>query len=586
MPGKINVLEKAVSERIAAGEVVNNPASVVKELVENSVDAGATNITIEIERGGKGLIRVIDNGEGIEAEDIQRAFLRHATSKISSAQDLDRLCTLGFRGEALASVAAISMVSLTTRTRTSISGTVYSLEGGRETEYRETGCPEGTCIEVRELFYNTPARLEFLKTDSYEASLVSDIVTRLALSKPDISFRLTSNGRVLLNTPGSGSLRDVLAAVYGRDTLENMLPVKCEGQGIIINGFISKPHGARSNRGMQTFFVNGRYIRSKIITQALEEAYRTLLMVNRYPVALLNIALDTGVIDINVHPSKLEIRFREEARIRSFTYNCIRTNLERGRWIAPGIIKGTHSSALPQTVHRQWSPSGSTQTHGDEGQNYRLSEETIEYNRIEMDNIIEGDNGKIPYMKIVGQFMSTFLLAEGEECVYIIDQHAAHERIMYEQLTEDIIKGGAASQKLLEPLVIDMGPVELEMLRANTKQLSAIGFEMEEFGTNSIAVRAVPVYFGKPQSAEFLSDLAAGLSRQNEISHDGLKQDEIIKRACKKAVKANQRLSEQEMQSLLEQLRKAKMPYSCPHGRPVFIALTRYELEKMFKRIV
>jgi len=586
LPGRIKVLDKTVSERIAAGEVVESPSSVVKELVENSVDAGAKNITVEIERGGKGLIRVSDNGEGIEKEDLKRAFLRHATSKIKDAGDIDRLYTLGFRGEALASIAAVSRIITTTRTKTSIEGTLYSMEGGRETGYTVTGCPVGTCVEVRDLFYNTPARLEFLKADSYEASQVNDIVTRLALARPDISFRLINNGRQLINTPGSGSCRDTIVAVYGKETMENLTCIRCQNGNFSIEGFISKPHAARSNRNFQSYFINGRYIKSRLLTQTLEKAYKTLLMVNRYPAAILYIKMDAEKTDVNVHPAKLEIRFRDEESIKVALFNCIKENLESRRWIAPGI-KGDHPSPLrPLTKRKYINLNDSEEGMVPKGQNSHLSEETVEYNRIEMDNIIEGDSEKIPDMKIIGQFMCTFILAEGEECMYIIDQHAAHERIMYEQLTDGLKKGITASQQLLEPIVLDLSAVEMEALRANTRLLSKIGFEMEEFGISSIAVRAVPVFFGSPQSAKFLTDLAGELSGQRNTDNEGLKEDEIIKRACKSAVKANQRLSDHEMQSLLEQLKNTNMPFSCPHGRPVLVALTRYELEKMFKRIV
>lgn len=592
MPQRIRVLDRLVSEKIAAGEVVENPSSVVKELIENSIDAGATTITIDIERGGKALIRVVDNGEGIQKEDVEKAFVRHATSKISSAEDLESLSSLGFRGEALAAIAAVSMVSLTTRTRNSIEGTLYSIGRDRDITQGETGCAEGTSIQVRHLFYNTPARLEYLKGDSHEASAVNDIVARLALARTDISFKLTSNGRVMLNTPGNGRLPDTIIAVYGRETLENLFPIKCNDYGFEITGYISKPHGSRSNRSFQSFYVNGRYVRSKAVSKALEDAYKTLIMVNRYPMAVLYFTLDTGTIDVNVHPSKLEIKFREEARITSSIYNCVRSALEKGRWVARGSKVGYKSFAKPFTMHSQVTLPQYIKTDRAEmppeelAQNHRLSEETIEYNRIEMDNNIEGGSQKLPQMKIVGQFLSTFILAEGEECVYIIDQHAAHERIMYEKLTLDMQKGSMASQKLLEPLVVDMNPMELETLRTNKEMLTNMGFMLDEFGVNSIVVRAVPVFFGIPQSKEFLLDLITRLFRQKESRQYELKQDEIIKMACKKAVKANQRLSQREMESLIVQLGSAKMPFTCPHGRPVLTSLTRYELEKMFKRIV
>ncbi|MFA7216281.1 MAG: DNA mismatch repair endonuclease MutL, partial [Bacillota bacterium] len=456
MSKRIRLLDKTVTERIAAGEVVENPSSVVKELLENSIDAGATVIEVEIERGGKDLIRVVDNGEGIERDDVDKAFLRHATSKISSDGDLLRLSTLGFRGEALAAIAAVSLVNLTTRTGDSIEGTLYSIDRNRDVAFRETGCAQGTCIEVRELFYNTPARQEYLKSDSYEASMINDIVSRLALARPDISFRLTSNGRVLLNTPGNGDIEDMVSSVYGKNILDNLVQVKCNAAGLRISGFVSTPYGTRSNRNYQSFFINGRYVKSKIVSRALEDAYRTLIMVNRYPIAVLYFTLDSGSVDVNVHPAKLEVKFREEDQVRKAVYGCIRTALEKGRWLAGHYVPapGVTLCTTPESLR-------------DRAQNIRLMEETVEYNRIELDNNIEGGSPGLPEMNVVGQFLSTFILAEGQDCIYLIDQHAAHERIMYEKINQDMQRGNAVSQTILQPMVVDLSPVELEAIRAN-----------------------------------------------------------------------------------------------------------------------
>lgn len=582
MPQRIKVLDKSVCEKIAAGEVVQNPASVVKELVENSIDAGATRIEVEIERGGKELIKVTDNGEGIEREDVGLAFMRHATSKLADERDLARIETLGFRGEALAAVSAVSAVNLTTRTKQSIEGTLYAIERNREVKFEETGCAPGTCIEVRDLFYNTPARLEYLKSDSHEASAVHDIVSRLALARPDISFKLVSSGRTLINTPGNRNLEDTVASVYGRTTLEDLFPVKCQAEGLTITGLVSKPHGSRSNRTYQTFFINGRYVRSRLIAKALEDAYRTLIMVNRYPMAVLYFKLDTEAVDVNVHPAKLEVKFREEERIRRAVYNCVRTALEKGRWIAQAPAKTPGVYSKPENISKRPVLQKNAQTVQKPG----VMEETVEYNRIEMDNNIEGDSFKLPPMKVVGQFLSTFILAEGQDCVYIIDQHAAHERIMYEQLTGQLKRGRMASQALLEPVVVDVSPIEMEAVRENLNLLSAIGYIIDEFGAGSLLVRAVPVFFGVPQSKEFLNEVISGLIRQGDKDRQELKQDDIIRMACKKAVKANQNLSLSEMDNLIQELKRTNMPFTCPHGRPVFVTLTRYQLEKMFKRIV
>ena len=582
MPQRIKVLDKSVCEKIAAGEVVQNPASVVKELVENSIDAGATRIEVEIERGGKELIKVLDNGEGIEREDVDRAFMRHATSKLTDEKDLARIGTLGFRGEALAAISAVSVINLTSRTKQSIEGTLYAIERNRGVKCEETGCAPGTCIEVWDLFYNTPARLEYLKSDSHEASAVHDIVARLALARPDISFKLISGGRTLINTPGNRNLEDTIASVYGRNTLEDLFPVKCHDDGVAITGLVSKPHGSRSNRTYQSFFINGRFVRSRVIAKALEDAYRTLIMVNRYPMAVLYFKLDTEAVDVNVHPAKLEVKFREEERIRRAVYSCVRTALEKGRWIVRAPAKTPAVFSKPEKT----SESPALQKNDQRVQKPRVVEETVEYNRIEMDNNIEGGRSKIPPMKVVGQFLSTFILAEGRDCVYIIDQHAAHERIMYEQLTEHLRCGKVTSQAMLQPVVVDVSPIEMEAVRENLSLLSAIGYAIDEFGAGSLLLRAVPVFFGAPQSKEFLNEVISGLIRQGDKDRQELKQDDIIRMACKKAVKANQSLSPSEMDNLIQELMKTDMPFTCPHGRPVFVTLTRYQLEKMFKRIV
>ncbi|MDI6706997.1 MAG: DNA mismatch repair endonuclease MutL [Bacillota bacterium] len=588
MTAKIRVLEKSVSEKIAAGEVVENPASVVKELLENSIDAGATSIAIEIENGGKTLIRVTDNGEGIDREDVRTAFRRHATSKISNIEDLDRIVSLGFRGEALASIAAVSMVRMVTKPRNSLEGTVYEMHGGQEVMFEEVGCPGGTSIEVKELFYNTPARKEYLRSSSHEGSLISDIITRLALARTGISFRLTNNGKMVINTPGNGELRDTIVSIYGREIGENLVKVSCSREGIGIDGFVSKPHITRSNRGYQSIFVNGRYIKNRMVTQAIEDSYRTMLMVNRYPVAVLNIVLDPCLVDVNVHPAKLQVRFKDENLVKGAIYDCIKTCMEKGRWISSVASFGRPAGgqARQDVTIKSWSDNNITKEkiqpeHG----NNCLKEERVEYNRIELDNIIKDNDNNIPELRIVGQLLNTYIAAEGDGCVYLIDQHAAHERVMYEMMTLQFENNGINSQRLLDPIVMELSHYEAEIIKENLEVIRKTGFELEEFGVNSIAVRSVPVFFGIPETKEFINDLITEYTTGNRRKGYRLKSEEVIGMACKKAVKANQRLSMQEMEGLIAQLRKAKMPYTCPHGRPVIITLSKYELEKMFKRV-
>lgn len=600
MTEKIKLLDKATADKIAAGEVVENPASIVKELVENSIDAGATRIVMEIEKGGKSLIRVTDNGEGMEKKDVPRAFMRHATSKIEQVEDLDKIHSLGFRGEALASIAAVSRVTLTTKTGNDLEGTLYSINGGKEAEYSDTGCPRGTSIEVRDLFYNTPARREYLKSDTRETALISDIISRLALSRTDVSFQYISNERTLINTPGNGNLLDTVASIYGREMAENLVRVGCTNQGIEIKGLVSRPHFTRATRSHQTFYINGRYVKSSIIAQALLEAYRTLVMVNRYPVAVLFILFDPDQVDVNVHPAKLQVRFKESEKIRKTVVDCVRASLEKGKWIArpaqsPSFRKKFDDGRQEKLNLSTFIRKQASVTPVIEEENYqaKIPEEKtcvydagLEYNREEVDSNIKDDKNRIPDMRIVGQFLSTFIMAEGEECIYIIDQHAAHERIVYEQLVDSIKDNTSKSQRLIEPEVIELSPAEMEIIYQNRDMLTRMGFELDDFGMNAIAIRAVPVFFGVPQTREFLTDIIDGFSQANSGKNSRLKGEDIIRMSCRKAVKANQKLSVQEMKALIDQLSRTKMPFTCPHGRPVIITITRYELEKMFKRIV
>lgn len=596
MTAKIKVLEKGVSEKIAAGEVVENPASAVKELLENAIDAGATSIAVEIENGGKTLIRVTDNGEGVDREDVRTAFCRYATSKISNIEDLDRIVSLGFRGEALASIAAVSMVRMVTKARDSLEGTAYEMHGGREVMFEEVGCPAGTTIEVKELFYNTPARREYLRSSSHEGSLISDIITRLALARTGISFMLTNNGRMAINTPGNGELKDTIVSIYGKEIGESLVKVSCRREGIGIEGFVSKPHITRSNRGYQSVFVNGRYVKNRMMTQAIEDAYRTMLMVNRYPVVVLNIEIDPCIVDVNVHPAKLQVRFKDEGLVKGAIYDCIKAYLEKGRWISSVASFRSLTSQQTGPVATIKIPRNNNIRDNNakekvlekiqpEFGNNRLKEERVEYNRIELDNIIKDNDNNIPEMRIVGQLLNTYIAAEGDGCVYLIDQHAAHERILYEIMTSQFENNEINSQRLLDPIVMELSHYEAGIIKENLEVIRKTGFELEEFGENSIAVRSVPVFFGIPETREFISHLITEYTSGNRRKGYRLKSEEVIGMACKKAVKANQRLTMHEMEGLIAQLRKAKMPYTCPHGRPVIITLGKYELEKMFKRV-
>lgn len=619
--GKIHILDENISNKIAAGEVVERPASVVKELVENSIDAGSTSITVEIKNGGISYIRVVDNGSGMDKDDAQNSFIRHATSKIKSAEDLNNISTLGFRGEALASIASVSEVEMVTKPKDSTFGTKIVIEGGTLKFSGDTGCPDGTSIVVKNLFYNTPARLKFLKKESREAAVISDIIYKLSISRPDISFKFINNGKTMFNTQGDGILKNALLTLYGRDVYDSLIEVSYKGNILSISGFIGKPTVARSSRNYQIFFVNNRYIQNRMLSAAVDNAYKTFLPINKFAFCILFISIYPDLVDVNVHPTKAEIRFQDEKEVFSAVFNTIRNGLS-GEDLVPEVdknetinteyeqqtlIKGYGNASDAQLIRESSMPIGIGKSVTLEHRGIAKEYGNLDSIKIESDDILDNKNGcqssedaqiapdteniggtaaknLLPPLIIIGQCDFTYILAQGPDGLYIIDQHAAHERIMYEKFRKAYEEGGVQSQKLLSPLVVDLTPEEICTVKENFEIIEKLGFELEFFGNNSVMLRSVPMLFGKPQLKKLLLEILDSMESgglQGESSIDRM----IYTMACKSAVKANDRLDAKEMEEIISRLRRTYNPYTCPHGRPTIIKLTTRELEKKFKRI-
>lgn len=671
----IRLLDEDTINAIAAGEVVERPASVVKELVENAIDAHASVISIEIAGGGIDLIRVTDNGDGIAREDIRDAFQRHATSKITNVMDLLGIGTLGFRGEALSSIAAVSRTELLTKTRDQIAGIRFLVEGGKEGELQEVACPDGTTILVRNLFYNTPARRKFLKTVVTEAGYVSDLVSRLALSRPDISFKFSSGGQMKLSTSGNGSLKDVIYQVFGREAALHLIPAENNPESmpewLRISGFIGKPILSRGNRSWENYFINGRYIRSDIITKAIEDAYKTFVMIHKFPFTALQFEIEPELIDVNVHPRKLEIRFNRNEEIYSLVYESVRTLLQtkdltpqgsfespvhkqknqnrkvtaadipepfevkKRQEIAPSVIADSSTPFLktqkkPSSAYKEEisiasvekgkisissadkrevslvpvdkqesindpsdqtenisTPAGSAgrqesftvQSGGQES----FLELTGRQQSILPDNLL--DKQAAPFCRLVGQVFGTYWILEFAGKMYMMDQHAAHEKILYEKIRKDFEKGFLAIQHLTPPVVITLSAREQEILENNQDLFTSFGFEIEPFGGNEYAIYGVPSYlFGMNIRDLFIEVLDSLTPERGSIEGSQITW-KIASMACKAAVKGNQVLSEAEALALLDELRDCDDPYNCPHGRPTIVSFSRYEIDKRFKRI-
>ena len=635
--GKINILDASVANMIAAGEVVERPASVVKELVENALDAGTSEITIEIKNGGISYIRVTDNGRGIDAGDVGLAFMRHATSKILEAKDLEKIGTLGFRGEALCSIAAVARVSMTTKTAEAKNAVRVYIEGGEMEDVGEAGAPDGTTVEVKNLFYNTPARMKFLKKDTTEAGYITDIVEKFVLSHPDVSFRFINNGKQVLFSAGDGSMVNAIYTVYGKDYARSVLPIDYGDSVIRATGYIGKSNISRPNRRQQSFFVNGRSIQSKTMTAALEEAYKNQIMIGKFPFAVIDLLVNPAFVDVNVHPHKTEVKFSDERKVFDTVYWAVKNALyekpivphvelakttpkkeaykseeftaERRPYIQVPIPGQTEKAAPAPRVqeyrYQTQPPAASVQEpaqkqvvlekstavlqetaetpyqvqNGPVQQPYEQAEETPAAPSIEP----QTDNKDY---KIVGQLFDTYIILERGDEALLIDQHAAHERLNYEQLRRDLAQNTPKVQSLLSPVVVDLSAPEFFYVTENLERFAALGFDVSEFGKNAVLINGAPMGIAYEDIGDLFVELTGQMMAQNKQIISETYEYALYTIACKAAIKANHRLSEAEIHALVDEVFALDGINTCPHGRPITISLTKRELEKQFKRIV
>ena len=701
---KIAVLDQNTIDKIAAGEVVERPSSVVKELVENAIDAGATAITVEITDGGKKLIRITDNGSGMDAEQVPLAFLRHATSKIEKVEDLTHIASLGFRGEALSSIAAVSQVELITKTPSGISGTRYVIEGGKEQSLEEMGAPEGTTFLIRNLFYNTPARSKFLKSDMTEAGYINTLMEQLALSHPEISFKYIQNRQVKLSSSGNYSVKDVIYSVYGREIAKALLDVSYENDFMKIEGFVGKPEISRGNRTFENYYINGRYVKNKIITKAIEDGYKGLVMQHKFPFVSLRIEMDGNDLDVNVHPAKREVRFARETEVYTAIYETVRKVLTHRELIpqvsvgkdeptprteqiklgnipepfevkrrqemyghpnrtaniashtapaasevrttpVPSIpynksTNGTASYSSAETAHSSSASSADKYKHMDslrenpvygsqpftkeeeemfsgtlkDGRNENSAAETADSEVIsekpaesappEVDNEpIKSQEQEPPKQlelfeerllapesrsrhRLIGQLFDTYWLVQFEDNFYIIDQHAAHEKVYYERFVKLFQSQNIQSQYVSPPLIVSLSLEEENLLKANEKYFRDFGFEIEPFGGREYSISAVPSSLLGMTEEELFLEMLDHLTADGSRDAFEIFASRLATMACKAAVKGNHSMSPQEADKLIDELLTLKNPYNCPHGRPTIIAMSKTEIEKKFKRIV
>lgn len=636
---RINVLDKAVAEKIAAGEVVERPSSVVKELIENSFDALATSITVEIEKGGTSYIRVTDNGVGIMSEDVATAFLRHATSKIKDEKDLEGIETLGFRGEALCSISAVSRTELITRTQSEDMGTYMVVEGGETVDYHAAGCPLGTTVTVRKLFFNTPARMKFLKKDATEAAYITDICQRAALSHPEVSFRYIRDGKDIFFTPGDNQLKNTVRAVFGKDISNAMVEVDAKEGIYSITGLTGSNNLSRPNRNMQYFFVNNRLVKSALLSMAVSEAYKNELMVGKFPVCVLDISLPCDMVDVNVHPAKTEVKFVSEEEVYRSTvmavrraimknakaesplraaHNAFKTAIETPAVIQQEIktpqrvvVKPSFTPIAPKAEVKKeekkplFTPvdkAKKTVTTADELPAVKIEslqvseaeevkstplkpaveEKIVEKVEVPKEEVKSEALIEIPDFEIIGQLFGTYIMLESDNELILIDQHAAHERIKYEAIKNQ----GCMKQTVLMPVTVSLTAREMAVWEENQDFFDTVGFESEPFGTDSIIVRALPSDIDYEDGESLLVELIGSFMGQEKGSVSDLRDKAIYTVACKAAIKANKVLTKSEMEALVKETFALEGISTCPHGRPIKVKMTKYQIEKMFKRIV
>lgn len=644
----INILDKDTIDKIAAGEVVERPASIVKELLENSIDAGSSLVTVEIKNGGIDLIRITDNGCGIPSREVKKAFLRHATSKIVSDKDLISIKSLGFRGEALSSIAAVSRCEMITKTRDELTGVRYYIEGGREVEYEEIGAPDGTSIIIRDIFYNTPARRKFLKTASTEGAHISELVEKLAMANTEIAFKFISNGQIKLQTNGSGNLKDIVYQLYGKEISKALCNVDYEKNGIKIRGVVARPEVTRSSRSLENIFVNGRYIKDNIISKAVEDGFGDRLMQHQYPFCALNFDLDG--VDVNVHPRKMEVRFSDRNFVYDNTKEAVeeifvtqsavrevpvgKTSNEKKVFVntpEPFENKRRDMSEMPEKVS-QYKYEDVTKdtlhsTGSDDEIKWTLPKENMynpkddmsfikdenikrvysDTNALSNKSIKEVNVGNIDdaaqsgikpsqlsffeseskkYMKVIGQVFDTYWIVQLENEMYIIDQHAAHEKVMYERLLKESKANKLSSQMINPPIIVTLTDLEQNVLKEHMDEFRGIGFDIEEFGGKEYKINAIPNIFPSIPKAELFNEMLSDSTNYDVISPSELILAKVASMSCKAAIKGNMRISLLEANELFDELLSLDNPYNCPHGRPTVIKMTKQEIEKKFKRIV
>jgi len=655
---QIHVLDAETIDKIAAGEVVERPASVVKELVENSIDAGATSITVEIKDGGISFMRITDNGSGIAKDQIRTAFLRHATSKIESAEDLSRIASLGFRGEALSSISAVSQVELVTKTKDSLTGTRVIIEGGIEKAFEEVGAPDGTTFLIRNLFFNTPVRRKFLKQPATEGGYVADLMEHLALSRPDISFKFMMGSQTKFYTSGNGELKEVIYRIYGKDVAANLIPIDFEENGLQIKGYLGSPALVRSNRNHEIYFLNSRFIRSSVLSKAIEEGYKEYLMQHKFPLCVLHMNVeDKSKVDVNVHPTKMEVRFSDGPAVYNLIMHAIRTTLKNKEMIPettlpeakapvrkevtytevvmPGMPAKPFVKEVTNTVNRPVTIASNKKDYteqvptNNQGTSIGINElkimsdvlestktaspkfkapEPFETKRTQSFKVMEevryqaerkdmtdfkqetlfetkmiSQENRTKY-QMIGQVFDTYWLVQFEDKLYIIDQHAAHEKVKYERFMKQYQEKTIITQNLMPPIIVSLTGKEEMILKEYEELFNNLGFEIEEFGGDEYALRAVPVdLYGcneKQMFLEVLDDLS-DIGPRESIK---VVEEKIASMACKAAVKGNNTISREEAEKLIDELLTLENPYNCPHGRPTIITMSKYEMEKRFKR--
>ncbi|WP_078554547.1 DNA mismatch repair endonuclease MutL [Bacillus alkalicellulosilyticus] len=624
--GKIVKLDEQLSNKIAAGEVVERPASIVKELVENSIDANSTHIIVEVDEAGLERIRILDNGDGIEADDVETAFFRHATSKIKTDQDLFSILTLGFRGEALPSIASVSHLELSTCTGND-AGTQIKLEGGLIKETKRTKSRKGTEIIVTQLFYNTPARLKYMKTIHTELGNVSDVMNRLALAHPEVSFELYHNEKELLRTSGNGDVLQVIASIYGISAAKQMVKLESESLDFKLRGYVAKPEVTRASRQYMSTFINGRYIKNFTVAKAIQEGYHTLLPIGRYPLVVLNIEMDPKLVDVNVHPAKLEVRLSKEEELFTLVKESIQKVFKKIQLIPElGIVKREKqqseqmsfqfpSQAKARETAKHYDSSYQKSSSTNTASPYQVDERNVgtgflekkeQPSTIEVVQAVEetnteefadtkesvqnaheyNQNDRVPTLYPIGQMHGTYILAQNDNGLYIIDQHAAQERIKYEYYRENVGKVSPELQELLVPYTLEFTNSEIPILADHQDELQKVGVFLEPFGRTSFIVRSHPTWFPKGEEQETIEEIINQVLTTKKVDIKKLREDAAIIMSCKGSIKANRHLRQDEMFALLESLRTCEDPFTCPHGRPILIHITTYEMEKMFKRIM